>query len=57
MSLRRYAISREVAGSTLDEVFDFFFSAPNPPSRTMTPGFTQSITEMSTGKFLGVRCF
>jgi hypothetical protein len=35
-----------------DEV-DFFFSFPNPSSRTMTLGSTQSLTEMSTRKLPG----
>jgi hypothetical protein len=32
----------------------FFFNASNPSSIAMALGFTQSITEMSTGKFLWV---
>jgi hypothetical protein len=34
-------------------VTEFFYSALNPSSRTMAPGFTQPETEMSTGRFLG----
>jgi hypothetical protein len=36
-------------------VIDFFFNAPNPSMRTLAPEFTQSVTEMSTGRFLGVK--
>jgi hypothetical protein len=39
----------EVAGSTPDGVID-------PAWRTMAPGFTQHVTEISTGIFLGVKC-
>jgi hypothetical protein len=46
MLLRHYAISRKVAGSSLDEVD--FFNLPNPSSRTIALGSTQSLTEMST---------
>jgi hypothetical protein len=41
-------------GSGFDSRWGIFFSAPNPFSRTMTPGFTQTATEMSTGRYLGV---
>jgi hypothetical protein len=35
----------------------FFSGTPNPSSDTMAPRFTQPVTEMSTGRFLGVeRC-
>jgi hypothetical protein len=34
----------------------FSVSAPNPFSRIMAPGFTQPVIEMSTGRFLGVKC-
>jgi hypothetical protein len=44
-SLRHYATSRNVAGSSPDEVD--FFNLPNPSSRTMTLGSTQRLTEMS----------
>jgi hypothetical protein len=37
----------KVAGSILDKVIGFF-NRPNPSSRTMTPGSTQPLTEMST---------
>jgi hypothetical protein len=30
-----------------------FFNAPDPSSRTMTSGFTQPLTEMTTRKFVG----
>jgi hypothetical protein len=46
-SLRHYATSRKVAGSNHDEVI-VFFNLPNPSSRTMALGLTQSLTEMST---------
>jgi hypothetical protein len=36
-------------------VFDCIFSALYPSSRTMAPKFTQILTEMSTGTFLGVK--
>jgi hypothetical protein len=43
-----YVTSRKVAGSRPDYV-DFFFSIlPNPSGRTMAPGSTQPLTEMST---------
>jgi hypothetical protein len=38
----------EVAGSSSDEVIDFFFNLPNPSSRTVSPGLTPSLTEIST---------
>jgi hypothetical protein len=41
-----YATCRKVAGSSPDEVN--FFNLPNPSSRIMTLGSTQSLTEMST---------
>jgi hypothetical protein len=40
-------------GSKID--FDFFFSAFNSSSSTMAPGFTQPVTEISSGIFLGVK--
>jgi hypothetical protein len=46
--LRHYATSREVMGSSPDEVD--FFNLPNPSSRTMALGPTQPLTEMSTRK-------
>jgi hypothetical protein len=36
--LRRYAISRKVAGSITDEVIEFFFNLPNSSSRTRPCG-------------------
>jgi hypothetical protein len=49
----QYAISRKVADSSPDEVD--IFKWPNPSSRTMTLGFTQPLTEMSTGNVPGVK--
>jgi hypothetical protein len=40
-----YATSRKVEGSSPDEVE--FFNLPNPSSRTMALGSTQSLTEIS----------
>jgi hypothetical protein len=34
---------------------NFVFSAPNPFSHTVALGFTQTVTEMSTGRFQGVK--
>jgi hypothetical protein len=45
-SLRHYATSRKVAGSSPDEV-------DNPFSRTMALGSTEPLTEMSTRKIPG----
>jgi hypothetical protein len=45
--LWHYAISRKVAGSIPDEIIAFFFSLPNPSSRTTVLGSTQPLTEMS----------
>jgi hypothetical protein len=45
--LRHYATNRKVADSIPDEVIRFF-NGPNPSSRTMTLGSTQTLTEMST---------
>jgi hypothetical protein len=50
--LRHYATSRNVAGSIPDEIIGFF-KWPNPSSRTMALGSTQSITEMSTRNLPG----
>jgi hypothetical protein len=47
-----HATSRKVAGVNLDEII-VFFNVPNPSSRTMALGSTQSLTEMSTRNFLG----
>jgi hypothetical protein len=32
-----------------------FFSTPIPSRRTVAPGFTEPVTEMSEGKFLWVK--
>jgi hypothetical protein len=48
-----YATSREVAGSSPDEVI-LFFNSPNPSSRTMTLGSTQPLTEMSIRNLPGL---
>jgi hypothetical protein len=54
--LRHYATSQMVAGSIPDEVIRiFFFNLPNPSSRTMAPGSTQPLTEMSTRNLLGCK--
>jgi hypothetical protein len=45
--LRHCATSRKVAGSIPDGVIGFFHSH-NPSGRTMTPGSTQPLKEMST---------
>jgi hypothetical protein len=50
--LRNYATSRKVVGSFPDEVIGFF-NLPNPSSRTMALGPTQSLTEMSTRNLPG----
>jgi hypothetical protein len=47
-----YAISRKVAGSIPDDVIGFF-NWPNPSSRIMALGSTQSLTEMSTRNLPG----
>jgi hypothetical protein len=44
--------SRKVASSISDQVIGFF-NLPNPPSRTMTVGSTQPLTEMSTRNLPG----
>jgi hypothetical protein len=49
--LRHYATSKKVAGSSPDKVD--FFNLPDPSSRTMAPGSTQSLTEMSTRNLPG----
>jgi hypothetical protein len=42
--------AKKTAGSNPDEIIELFFSnIPNPSSRTMALGFTQPLTEMSTG--------
>jgi hypothetical protein len=53
-----YATSRKVSQVRLSMggVSLIFFNAPNPFSRTMAPGLTQPVTELSTGIFLGVNC-
>jgi hypothetical protein len=49
-----YSTSRKVAGSIPDEIIGFF-NWPNPSSRTMPPGSTQPLTEMSTRNLPGVK--
>jgi hypothetical protein len=44
---RRYSTSREVAGSSHNEVTKCF-QLPNPSIRTMATGFNQPLTEMGT---------
>jgi hypothetical protein len=51
--LRHYATSRKVASSIPDEVVGFF-NLPNPSSRTMALGSTQSLTEISPRNLLEV---
>jgi hypothetical protein len=53
--LRRYGTSRKVAGSSPDEVTEFFFNLPTPFSRTMALGFIQLLTEMSTRRYFWSR--
>jgi hypothetical protein len=50
--LRHYTTSRNVAGSSPDEV-DFFFNLPNASSRTMALESNQPLTEISTKNFPG----
>jgi hypothetical protein len=50
--MRHYATSLKVAGSIPDEVIGFF-NKPNPSSRTMVLGSTQSLPEMSTRNLPG----
>jgi hypothetical protein len=52
--LKRYAANRNVAGSPSGAVIGILNSR-NPSSRSMALGSTQSLTEMSTGSFLGVK--
>jgi hypothetical protein len=47
-----YTTSWNVAGSIPDHVAEFF-TLPNTSSRTMDPGFTQPLTEMSTRNLPG----
>jgi hypothetical protein len=47
-----YATSRKVTDSIPDEAIGFF-NGPNPSSRTMAPGSTQPLTEMSTRNLPG----
>jgi hypothetical protein len=51
MRLRPYATRRKVAGSIPDVTG--IFNLPNPSSRTMAPGPTQPLTEMSTKNLPG----
>jgi hypothetical protein len=46
-SLRYYATSRKAEGPSPDEVTGFF-NRPNPSSRTMALGSTQTLKEMNT---------
>jgi hypothetical protein len=48
--LRHYATSQEIAGSIPTEV-NGYFSGPSPPSRIMSLGSTQPLTEMSARNF------
>jgi hypothetical protein len=41
-------MSRKAAGWIPDEVINFFFNLPNPSSRNIAMGLTQSLTEIST---------
>jgi hypothetical protein len=50
--LRHYATSRNVVGSILDDVIEFF-NWPNPFSPTTTLESTQPLTEMSTRNLPG----
>jgi hypothetical protein len=50
--LRHYATSRNVAGSSPDEV-DFFFNSPNLANRTMALRWAEPLTEMSTRNLPG----
>jgi hypothetical protein len=52
--LRNYATSRKVAGSIPDED-TWFFSWPNPSSRTMALRSTQPLTEMSIRNLPGAK--
>jgi hypothetical protein len=52
MDLQYYATSREVMGSTFNEVIGFF-NWPNPSSCTMVLGSTQTLTQMSTRNLPG----
>jgi hypothetical protein len=52
--LRHYATSQKVAASIPDEVIGFF-NCPNPSSRTMALGSTQSLTEMITRNLPGAK--
>jgi WD40 repeat protein len=52
--LRHYATSRKVAGSSPNEVIEFFFFflfCLSPSSHTMALGFTQPLTEMSIRRY------
>jgi hypothetical protein len=53
-TMRNYATSRKVEGSFPVEVVGLL-SLPNPSSRTMALGSTQSVTEMSTRNLPGVK--
>jgi hypothetical protein len=45
--LMHYATSRKIAGSSPDEVIEFF-NLPYTSSRSMALGFTQLLTDMNT---------
>jgi hypothetical protein len=51
----RTGTRQKVVGSTPDGVIDLFFSVLSPSGRTMDSGFTQPVTEMSPGRFLGLK--
>jgi hypothetical protein len=54
--LTLYAVNREIAGSIPDEVIGFFFfSLPNPSSRSLALVSTQSLAEMSIRISLGAK--
>jgi hypothetical protein len=48
--LRHYDTSQKVSGSISDEVIGIF-NGPNPSSRTIAMGLTQSLTKISTRNF------
>jgi hypothetical protein len=46
-------MARKVAGSSSEEVIDFFFNLRNPSSRTMALGLSEPLLEMSTRNLPG----
>jgi hypothetical protein len=52
VNMRQHATSRKVAGSIPHDVTGFS-NWPNPSSRTMAMGSTQTLTEMSTRNLCG----